>query len=495
MMHSRQFSRLSLAGALFALALSLGCAKRSEPPPAEQAKMPISTSSDEARELYLEGRQLVERLRATEARTLFKQAIELDDNFAIAHLALANTSTTARDFFDSIEAAVERAHLVSQAEQHMIYAQDAGTRSDPAAQRKHLTALVAAFPQDERAHSQLGGFYFGRQDFREAIKHFQHAIEIDPDFSPPYNLMGYSYRSLRNFDAAEKALKRYTELIPDEPNPYDSYGELLMKVGRFEESIEKYKKALEINPKFVFSYAGIANNLMFLGRFEKARWTLRELYEDARNSADRRTALFWAAASYVHQGNTKKALKECWLRYTVAKEDGDPAGMAGDLAIMGDILLESGSPEEALSKYEKAIEVINGADLKPEVKAAASRNFTYKQARVALAQGRLQDARTAIESYRSAAEMKQIPAELRQIHELDGLLATAENDFESALSFFLRANQQNPRILYYAAKAAYSAGRTDQGRDLADRAANFNGLNFNYAYVRTKAQKLANEAS
>ncbi|MEE8366982.1 MAG: hypothetical protein V3S30_01560, partial [Thermoanaerobaculia bacterium] len=144
-------------------------------------------------------------------------------------------------------------------------------------------------------------------------------------------------------------------------------------------------------------------------------------------------------------------------------------------------------------KYERALELITEADLKPEIKAAAGRNFRYKQARVALARDNLQPARTIIEDYRSSAELKQIPAEVRQIHELDGLLAAAEGNFEEALAQFLLANQQNPRILFYAAQAAQKAGDLEQARDLADRAANFNGLNFNYAYVRSDARKLLSQ--
>ena len=41
-------------------------------------KMPITTASEEARKLYLEGRDLLERLRGTDARRLFEQAVAKD---------------------------------------------------------------------------------------------------------------------------------------------------------------------------------------------------------------------------------------------------------------------------------------------------------------------------------------------------------------------------------------------------------------------------------
>ena len=67
-------------------------------------RIPITTSSDEARKLYLEGRDLVEKLRATDARARFEKAAAKDPAFALAQVGLANTSGTAKEFFDGVGA-------------------------------------------------------------------------------------------------------------------------------------------------------------------------------------------------------------------------------------------------------------------------------------------------------------------------------------------------------------------------------------------------------
>ena len=54
-------------------------------------KIPITTSSTEARDLYLKGRDLAEKLRATDARRFYEQAVEKDKNFALGYVGLANT--------------------------------------------------------------------------------------------------------------------------------------------------------------------------------------------------------------------------------------------------------------------------------------------------------------------------------------------------------------------------------------------------------------------
>jgi hypothetical protein len=53
-----------------------------------------------------------------------------------------------------------------------------------------------------------------------------------------------------------------------------------------------------------------------------------------------------------------------------------------------------------------------------------------------------------------------------------------------------QANQQDPRILYLMAVAAKGAGDSARAATLAAKAAKFNSLNFNYAFVRSKARTI-----
>ena len=81
-----------------------------------KGKIPITTRSEEARALYLEGRTAAEQLRLTDARELHRKAVEKDPSFALAHLALAQASNTAQEFFDGVAAAVKQAGNASEGE-------------------------------------------------------------------------------------------------------------------------------------------------------------------------------------------------------------------------------------------------------------------------------------------------------------------------------------------------------------------------------------------
>ncbi len=237
--------------------------------PVDDGKVPVSTTSEKARELFVQARSLNDRLRGNEATPLLQQAIALDSNFAQAHLLMSQTAPGAAEFFASLDAARQAAAFATEAEQWMIQSFDAGVTGNTTQQLQLLQKLVAARPLDERVHTLLGNYYFGQQNWPEAIAAYQRAAAIDSTFSPVYNQLGYAYRFTDRDTEAEAVFKKYIQLIPDDPNPHDSYAELLMKLGRFEESITQYEQALKIQSTFPPSYFGIASNLDFLGRYER----------------------------------------------------------------------------------------------------------------------------------------------------------------------------------------------------------------------------------
>lgn len=478
----------SIALVAFVGTVLAACSDRVSSPPAD--KLPITTASPAALTTYLQARDRLEMLRGTDARELFQEATELDPSFALAWLGLANASAGPSEFFASLEKAVSLVDSVSVAEAKLIRATEAGVNADPERQLRLLEELVAEFPEDERLHFLLGTYHFGLQDWEKAIAEFERASAIDPAYAPPYNHLGYCYSNLERYEKAEMAFRKYTELVPDEPNPHDSYGELLMKVGRFSESIAEYEKALEINPNFTPSYVGLGNNQLFLGRIKEARNTFARLAYIARNDGERRQALTWAAASYVHEGDIEGALAEIDKRRDIAMEAGDWLSVAADHNLRGLVLLEAGRPEDALAAIGRAIELIDKVYATGEVRETLRRNALYNQARVAIARDRLAEAEEFAERYRTEVEQHRIAGEERAVHDLFGRIALARGAWAEAIEHLQQANQQNPQILYLLAQAYEAGGDLNRARSEAARAAHFNGLSFIYSFVRNDAMAM-----
>jgi len=454
-------------------------------------KIAITTSSEEARKAFLAGRDLSEKLRITDSLQHYDKAIALDPNFALAHLNRAQTSPTAKEFFDHLKHAVAHSANASDGERMLIEAAEAGANANPTKQKEILDKLVAAYPNDERAHFTLGGYYFGQQDFTQAITHYKKATELAPNYSTAFNILGYAYRQNEQYAESENAFKKYIELIPNDPNPYDSYAELLLKTGRFDEAITQYNKALAIDPNFLNSYFGIAAALTYKGKSAEATAELQKITEKARTDGERRTALFGQMIVAIDGGRWDQALAEVEKQYALGQKTNDVPAMAGDLQLKGNILLEMGRFDDAKKAFDEAVKIISAdANLSQQVKDNAARFHHYNLARVAVRKGDLAVAKTETETFRKGAEAAKNQNQIKQAHELAGMIALAEKNYDAAIAELNQSNQQNPNNIYLLGQAYEGKGDAAKAKESFTKAAKFNSLpQLNYAFVRTKAEK------
>jgi hypothetical protein len=226
-----------------------------------------------------------------------------------------------------------------------------------------------------------------------------------------------------------------------------------------------------------------------MGRSDDARAAFTKIESVARNTGERRLSHFWKAASYVFDGATDKALGELKAEYALAEAEHDGASMSGDLNQMGDVLREAGRADEASAKYAESLSVIEKADVPQSVKDGTRRNDLFEQGRVAAAKNDLATAKAKAAEYTSQVSNRKVPFELRQQRELAGMIALAEKHGAYAVKEFQQANQRDPRIIYLTSLALDAAGDRAKAATLRTDVANFNELNFNYAYVRSKARK------
>ena len=107
---------------------------------------------------------------------------------------------------------------------------------------------------------------------------------------------------------------------------------------------------------------------------------------------------------------------------------------------------------------------------------------------MALGKNDLTTAKTEAEEFRKGAEAKKNSFQIKQAHELAGMIAFAQKDYDQSIAELQQANQQNPFNLYRLCQAYQ--GKTDaaKAKEFCGKAANFNSLpQINYAFVRTKA--------
>ena len=457
----------------------------------DTGKVPITTSSEEAKKEFLRGRELAEAIRPRESTEAYLRAVALDSNFAMAHLNLAGGTLSAKESFAHLMKAIALAGNVSEGEKLIILAAEAGLNNDLAKQQQCYDRLIAAFPNDERVLYMVGDFHSGRREHAKAIEYLKKATELAPQFALPNNSLGYSYSGMKNYAESEKAFKKYAELVPDNPNPLDSYAELLMKTGKFDESIATYRKALEKDPHFYFSHLGIAANYLYKEKPDDAEAQLKKMYESAPDDFTRRNALFGLMTVYVDGGKWELALAEVEKQYAMGEKAGDNIQMVSSLWTRADILRWMEKYDEAFAMYKKVAEIVETGDYPEAMKENTRRGFHNSAARVLALKKKFAEAEREADAYRADMEALKDPSSIKAAHALTGVIALEQKRYDKALLELGQADQEGVSVLYRTALAYLGKNDRPKAKELLTTVVQWNpALSLDYAFIRQKAVKM-----
>ncbi len=234
--------------------------KKIESAPTQIAE--VTTSSMDAYNFFLRGRDEYERFNYTEASRYLENAVSIDTNFAIAYLYLARTYGSLVELGKRKQAIVKAKTLSYKAPEKEMLAIESEYASiierNTLRRFNILTELVKKYPSEKRFHNELGQYFQSWSRVKEAQVEYEKAIQLDPNFASPVNGLAYIYAAQNLYEKAIDALQRYAVLSPGDANPFDSMGEIYMLMGNLKASISKYKEALRIQPSFYLGYNSLA---------------------------------------------------------------------------------------------------------------------------------------------------------------------------------------------------------------------------------------------
>ncbi len=399
----------------------------------------ITTNSEQARELYIEGIEKHDYFYIDEARALFGQAVELDPDFAMAYYYWAMCSQSTDEHLNRIQKAASLVDKVSEAEQLIILSRKAQLDDSLGKAQDLLERLVQLKPASKRAHYLLGNFYYQQRDWDLAEKHLKDAIELDPGFAPPYNMLGYLYANTERYTEAIDALKKYSDLRPKEPNPHDSMGEIFLAMRDYDNSIKEYKKALKLESDFIYSRIGIGHNYVFMGDYDKARQEYEEVMRMANGREDTASAAMWITVSYLHEGEYKKAMELLDTSRAFTRRTADIYGQGmiyWEIAYLQAFL---GNLQESMQNIAKLREIADRPDIRPGVKENFIRECLSLETIILTRLGRRDEANRRLSEYKESAEQSGSRVTMMHFTGLEGAVAFWNKDYETAIDKLLNS--------------------------------------------------------
>lgn len=107
---------------------------------------------------------------------------------------------------------------------------------------------ITARPDDWSSHATLGNFYFNRQDYDNAIRHYNFSTKLFPENVGAYVNCGFVYTIKGNLQLAESQFRKALAYEPENEGANLNYALLLGEMGRLEEAEKAFNEVLRINP-------------------------------------------------------------------------------------------------------------------------------------------------------------------------------------------------------------------------------------------------------
>jgi len=266
--------------------------------PEEQRRIDTApTDNLEAFDHYLRGRNLM-ATRAVEelaqATQEFLKAVELDPDFALAWVGVADShalyegysDTNYGAFFDIRDDAISRALAIDPrlGEAYASLGILQNDKGDAAAAEESLKAAIRYSPNYATSYHWLSNMLRNNL-FRleEALAYAQRAAELDPHSAVILaNLLG-TYALIGDFDNVERYVDQLVSMHPDFPQGHGARARVLSLQGNFADAIDAERKQVELDGGSAARLYFFASEHATIGAFDEAReiaQTLGEQFPD-----------------------------------------------------------------------------------------------------------------------------------------------------------------------------------------------------------------------
>ena len=200
---------------------------------------------------YLIGDACINKNQWNEAKDYFAKAIVLDSTDAKPHVGLARYYVQASDFTAAIEELEVAKKWVPQTWwpanflsglHHHLY------DFDMALMEAQISAEIN--PELAEVQARFGSIYRGLEDYENAIRHWENAQSMDPDYSAHLLIAGSYLKMGRIEEARAAAERRFAELIPDREKPNRQIFDALVNMtkGKYADAARLWQYILKEQP-------------------------------------------------------------------------------------------------------------------------------------------------------------------------------------------------------------------------------------------------------
>lgn len=208
--------------------------------------------------------------------------------------------------------------------------------------------VVEKFPQNSRAHNNLGAAYFVAGLTDKAIKHYSTAVILRSDFAMAHNNLGLAYKTKGLTDKAIEHYLTALKLKPDYVEVHKKIGFLYDELGLIGKAVEHFNKVLTFRPDDAEAHNVLASFHIRRGQINTAVEHLQEAIRLKPDFADAHNNI---ALLYGFKGQTDKTVEHLRQALRIKPDFADAHFN------LGFVYLEKGLVDNARMEFEAALKI------------------------------------------------------------------------------------------------------------------------------------------
>ena len=279
---------------------------------AERKRSTFTVSWDAFNQFY-NGEKAWNKLETTKAKQNFLAALEIDPQFVLAKLRLAQVLTfggnqvAAQDTIKSIRPFLGQLSFVDSLKTEALEARLTGNLR---VEIDLLRKIYDRFPTRKESAYEVGEAYYQLCDIPNAIDYYQKALLLDENFARAHNHIGYCYSHLGEHEKALRHFRTYFSM-DSSANSYDSWGDGFLAAGKLDSAAFAKLEGIKLDPQVDYLYQALCYIRLFQGRFNEAAQNADQFIAFASGKDRIATGHFLKAMVNYFEKDYRKSLNEC----------------------------------------------------------------------------------------------------------------------------------------------------------------------------------------
>jgi len=133
-----------------------------------------------------------------------------------------------------------------------------------------LNLLITQYPEEAMLYNMLGVCFADFNDLDNAVKSYQRALIIKPNYTEAHYHLGIALGDLNHLSDSVYSFEQAIAIQPDHAEAHNNLGVIFNKLGQFSNAIKSYKQAIQLKPDYFQAYYNLGNSFQDSNQLEAA---------------------------------------------------------------------------------------------------------------------------------------------------------------------------------------------------------------------------------